>query len=182
MYELATKLADAGYSVLTFNFQGFCPAGETAGCSDGLLVAAGLHRDVGAAVDFMRARGTETVFLVGSSLGGTNVLYAAAQPNFEVAGVVAISAPQFPSSGAGPPSLTPDVLQAIDEPKLFIVGENDPGWAADSPAMYEAAAGPKQLEVVPRTNAHGEEMLSGFQDSVINRTTDLILEFLAANS
>lgn len=182
MYELAAKLAEAGYTVLTFNFRSFCPPVGVAGCSEGLFVISTLYRDVEGAVTFLRERGIETVFVVGSSLGGTNALYAAAQPQVDLAGVVAVSAVQFPASGQGPPALTLDVLQQIDEPKLFIVAENDAKWADDSPAMFAAATEPKQLEVIPRTSAHGEDMLTGSQHSVVDKTTKLILDFLAANS
>lgn len=184
MYELAAKLADAGYTVLTFNFRSFCPPveGLAAGCSEGLFVLGTLHRDVIGAVGFLRERGIETVLVVGSSLGATNALYAAAQPDVELAGVVAVSAVQFPTAGEGPPALTPGVMQQIEEPTLFIVGESDAQWADDSPAIYELANEPKKLEVIAATGAHGEDMLGGFQEAVVDDTTELILDFLAANS
>lgn len=179
MYELAAALAAAEYRVLTFNFRGFCPSIPNGGCSDGVFVTSALHLDVEAAVAHLRRQGVDTVFVVGSSLGGTAALYAAAQPDIGLAGVVAVSAPQLPGSGVGPPSLTPEVLATIRAPKLFIVGQSDRRYAEDAAAMFAAAAEPKQLETIRGTAAHGEEMLGGFQHTVVERTTELILDFLA---
>lgn len=182
MYRLAAALADGGYRVLTFNFRGFCPSNPAAGCSDGMAWTGGMHQDVEAAVAYVRQSGADTVFVVGSSLGGTATLYAAAQPDAQIAGVVAVSAPQMPGGGSGAPSVTPDVLAAIDVPKLFIVGGSDGTYTRDAEAMFEAATEPKQLEVFPDTSQHGEDLVGGFQRGLVEQTTDLILGFIADNA
>ena len=87
-------LADQGYTVLTFDFRGFC---SSDGCSGESMELGDNWQDVIAAIDFLHGRGVDEVFLVGASMGGIAVLRAARQPEVEVAGVVSLSTPQFPS-------------------------------------------------------------------------------------
>ena len=90
----APALAQRGYAVLTFNFRGFC---NGRGCSEGPSELGKNWRDAMAAVEFMETRGAKKIFLIGASMGGLAVLRAARMPEVDVAGVVSLSTPQFPS-------------------------------------------------------------------------------------
>jgi pimeloyl-ACP methyl ester carboxylesterase len=87
-------LSEEGYTVLTFNFRGFCSEG---GCSGGGIQLGNNWKDVLAAMDFLSSQGAERVFLVGASMGGIAVMRAARDPRVEVAGIVSLSTPQFPA-------------------------------------------------------------------------------------
>ncbi|HEY1127325.1 MAG TPA: alpha/beta hydrolase, partial [Actinomycetota bacterium] len=116
-WAFARVLAPKGFTVLTFDFRGYCPGG-VAGCSEGERDVAAMWQDVLGAVDFMMTRGMVRVMLVGASIGGTASLLAAAQPGVPVVAIVALSAPQ---SFEG---LTADhtVLGNVTAAKLFVAG------------------------------------------------------------
>ncbi|MBA2631692.1 MAG: alpha/beta fold hydrolase [Chloroflexi bacterium] len=185
-------LAEQGYVALTFTFRGFCDRDD---CTGGRDLGAN-WRDVVAAVDYLQGEGVDTIFLIGASMGGLAVLRAAQQPDIEVAGVVSLSTPQWPSRYyAGAPEendLTPERLTMIDEPKLFVAGTEDvqtpgsaplkPGiesvrFADDARAMFEASGEPKLLELI-ESRSHGAELLTFAGDEIIEATTSLILDFL----
>src|SRR6266508_4432081 len=92
-WAFARLLAPKGFTVLTFDFRGYCPGGVS-GCSEGQRDVAAMWQDVLGAVDFMMARGLVRVMLVGASMGGTASLIAAAQTDVPVVAIVALSAPQ----------------------------------------------------------------------------------------
>jgi pimeloyl-ACP methyl ester carboxylesterase len=180
-------LADQGYTVLTFNFRGFC---SSDGCSGESIGLGNNWKDVIAAIDFLEGRGVEEVFLVGGSMGGIAVLRAAQQPEVEVAGVVSLSTPQFPSkyylNEPRANDATPPRLRAIDEPKLFVAGSGDEqlgggeviNFADEATSMYEAAAEPKDLLVVD-SSAHSHELVTVAEDSVVEETREAILTVMA---
>lgn len=175
-------LADQGYTVLTFNFRGFCSSG---GCSGESMELGNNWKDVVAALDFLQGRGMEEVFLVGASMGGIAVLRAAQQPEVEVAGVVSLSTPQFPSkyyiNEPQANDATPPRLRAIDEPKLFVAGSGDAQlaggdvikFADEATSMYEAAAEPKDLLIVD-SSAHSSELVTVAEDSVVEETREAV--------
>jgi predicted alpha/beta hydrolase len=86
-FGMAAVLADEGYVVLTYNRRGVCPGG-VAGCSDGDDDYTDHWLDVLGAVDFLRTRGAERVFIGGASIGAMASLYAAEQPGTEVDGLI----------------------------------------------------------------------------------------------
>ena len=45
----------------------------------------------------MEARGAKDIFLIGASMGGLAVLRAARMPGVDLAGVISLATPQFPS-------------------------------------------------------------------------------------
>jgi pimeloyl-ACP methyl ester carboxylesterase len=168
-------LVSRGYTVLTFNFRGFC---DSKGCSEGPSELGNNWRDAMAAVRFMETRGAKKVFLVGASMGGLAVLRAARMPEVDVAGVVSLSTPQFPSKyytvDAQANDLTPARLRQIDEPKLFVAGTTDvqapepglfrPGvksvrFAADARRMFDAAEEPKELVLVD-SSFHSSDLVT----------------------
>jgi esterase/lipase len=169
-WAFARVLAPKGFTVLTFDFRGYCPGG-VAGCSEGERDVAAMWQDVLGAVDFMMARGMVRVMLVGASIGGTASLLAAAQPGVPVVAIVALSAPQ---SFEG---LTVDrtVLGNVTAAKLFVAGNGDPtGAAPAAQAMYDESPQPKQVEIVTSSD-HGTDLLTGNQSG---RVQTLIMGYL----
>ncbi|MBA2633538.1 MAG: alpha/beta fold hydrolase [Chloroflexi bacterium] len=177
---------------LTFTFRGFCDRDE---CTGGRDLGAN-WRDVVAAVDYLAAEGVDTIFLVGASMGGLAVLRAAQQPDIEVAGVISLSTPQWPSRYyTGEPEendLTPERLTMMDEPKLFVAGTQDVQTPASAPlkagiesvrfaddarAMFEASSEPKHLELI-ETSSHGTLLVTFLNDEIIEARIGLILDFL----
>jgi pimeloyl-ACP methyl ester carboxylesterase len=193
--SFAEFLADRRYRVLTFNFRGFC---DSEGCSEGSTEVGKNWLDAIAAVRFMEASGAEKIFLVGASMGGLAVLRAARTPGVDVAGVVSLATPQFPSRyypAFGEPQandLTPARLRQIDEPKLFVAGVDDvqtqyesslgPGvervrFAADAKRMFGAADEPKDLVLVD-SSAHSSELVTQAEDEIVDETRTVILGFI----
>jgi dienelactone hydrolase len=155
----ARTLAGEGYLVLTLNLRGYCPGGD-GGCSGGDRNPPETWRDVAAATEYLRSRGTERVFLIGASLGARSCLWAASKPEVTIAGVVGVSTP-LKAAGSYSPAydFTPTVIAAIEEPKLLLAGDQDEGYAAEAETMLEWAAEPKHLTVLP-TAAHGPDLLA----------------------
>jgi pimeloyl-ACP methyl ester carboxylesterase len=194
----AEYLSGLGYGVLAFDFRGFC---DGDGCSKGLLQFGENWRDAAAAVEYMRSRGSERIFLVGASMGGIAAFRAADEGELDLAGIVSLSTPQFPSTYYynEPPAddVTPERLQRIAAPKLFIAGDDDvqsselrPGvasvsFADDARAMFEASSEMKQLEIVDSAQ-HSSELVGAFPDEfvsdaradVIEHTRQLIVAFI----
>ena len=189
-------LAERGYLALTFNFRGFCDPG---GCSEGETELENNWRDAVGAVALLEERGAKKIFLIGASMGGLAVLRAARTPGVDVAGVVSLATPQFPSRyyAVDFPAndVTPARLKEIDEPKLFIAGKDDvqlpahglqPGiesvrFAEDARRMFEAAEEPKELALVD-SSFHGSELVTIDLDHVFAETRGLIFAFLDENS
>jgi alpha/beta superfamily hydrolase len=169
-WAFARVLAPKGFTVLTFDFRGYCPGG-VAGCSEGERDVAAMWQDVLGAVDFMMARGMVRVMLVGASMGATASLVAAAQPGVPVVAIVALSAPQsFEGLTADP-----TVLRNVTAAKLFVAGNGDPtGAAITAQAMYEESPLPKQVEIVTSSD-HGTDLLTGNQSG---RVQTLIMGYL----
>jgi dienelactone hydrolase len=180
-------LSEEGYTVLTFNFRGFC---SEDGCSGRGIQLGNNWKDVLAAMDFLSSQGVERVFLVGASMGGIAVMRAARDPRVEVAGVVSLSTPQFPAEYyPGEPEandITPGRLRAIDEPKLFVAGDDDTQlvlggevirFAEEAERMFEAAAEPKDLLIVD-SHSHSSELVTVAEDGVVDQTRKAILRFL----
>ena len=112
----------------------------------------------------------------------------------DLAGIVSLATPQYPSIYyEGEPAandVTPERLQRIAAPKLFIAGADDvqtpgtaplrPGvqrvrFADDARAMFEASAEPKQLEIVD-SGAHSSELV--IRGAVVQLTRALIVAFI----
>jgi pimeloyl-ACP methyl ester carboxylesterase len=189
-------LVSRRYMVLTFNFRGFC--GGT-GCSDGPSQLGKNWLDVMAAAWFIKTRGAKKIFLVGASMGGLAVLRAARM--VDVAGVVSLSTPQFPSKYyTGEPranDVTPALLRQIDEPKLFVAGTKDvqlpgtaplrPGvksvrFAADARRMFAAAKEPKKLVLVDSPFHSSDLVTTAVPASIVRQTRAAVFRFLSENS
>jgi pimeloyl-ACP methyl ester carboxylesterase len=189
-------LAQRGYTVLSFNFRGFC---DSKAGSDGIIELGNNWRDAMAAVAFLEERGAKRIFLIGASMGGLAVLRAARTPGVDLAGVVSMSTPQFPSkyySGETQANdVTPARLKQIDEPMLFIAGKDDvqlpgsaplrPGiksvrFAEDAQRMFAAAEQPKQLALLDSAS-HSSGLVTDAEDHVVDETRAQIFRFLEAN-
>ena len=168
----ARALAGEGYMVLTLNLRGYCPGGD-GGCSGGERNPPETWRDVVAAADYLRMQGTARVFLMGASLGARSCLWAASRPNVTVAGVIGVSTPENAAGSFSPGyDFTPDVIAAIEEPKLLIAGDQDEGYAAEAQTMLGWATEPKYLTVLS-TAAHGPDVLT------LPAASKAVLDFLA---
>lgn len=190
--RFAPYLRDQGYGVLTFDFRGFCDSG---GCSDGPLQLGENWRDAAAAVEYLRSRGSEEIFIIAASMGGLAAFRAADEADLDIAGIVALSTPQFPSRyyfGEPPEDdVTPEALQRIEAPKLFIAGTDDvqfpgeapikPGiesvrFADDAQAMFDAAPEPRQIELVD-SRYHGSGLVTN-ADLIGDQMRRIIVAFI----
>ena len=153
-WDFAERLADDGYLVLTYNFRGYCPGGE-GGCSEGDKSIASIWQDTLGAIAYLRSRGAASIALVGSSMGGTSSIVAAAQDEQGVQVVVTLSAP-VSIEGL---TATPAMLQSIAAAKLFLAGSGDSSAAADAQSLFQQASLPKRVEVVS-SDAHGTLLLT----------------------
>ncbi|HEY7755083.1 MAG TPA: alpha/beta fold hydrolase [Actinomycetota bacterium] len=169
-FDLADRLADAGYLVLTYDFRGYCPGGE-AGCSGGERDVDAIWQDVLGAIDFVRSRGATSVSLVGASMGGTASLVAAGQEGADIRSVITLSAPVSIEGLVADASL----LTRIAATKLFIAGVGDAPAAADAQALYERSPPPKRVEIVP-SDDHGTDLLTGGRGEVVRRLIETFLE------
>jgi pimeloyl-ACP methyl ester carboxylesterase len=189
-------LVSRGYTVLTFNFRGFCN-GWRRNCSEGPSILAKNWRDALAAIAFMKGRGVKKIFLIGASMGGVAVLRVARMPGVEVAGVVSLSTPQWPSKyyDADVPEaddLTSARLRQIEEPKLFVAGTRDvqrPGdllrrgvkrvrFAVDAQRMYDASEEPKELLLVDSLFHSSELVTTALPAEVVPQTRSAVFRFL----
>jgi pimeloyl-ACP methyl ester carboxylesterase len=154
-YPFASKLADAGYTALTFDF-----------------LDEDLDGELGAAVGFLRSQAIDEIFVVGASKGGAAALALAARDP-DIAGVVTLSG----VVSFGDVSLDESMVSQIRGPKLFIVDPGDSA-ASDAESFLSWARPPKELLRVPEAG-HGTEMLESDDGSKVEAA---ILEFLEANS
>lgn len=169
-WDFASELADHGYTVLTYDFRGYCPGGD-AGCSGGSKQISAIWQDVLGAIDAVRSAGTTRVALIGASMGGTASLVAASKPGVDVEAVITLSAP---TSIEGLVAGT-DTLATVTAAKLFIAGTGDATGSADAAQqLFGSSPQPKRLDLVT-SNDHGTDLLTGNQSGIL-RTT--ILNYL----
>jgi pimeloyl-ACP methyl ester carboxylesterase len=183
-------LAAQGYHVLTFNFRGFC---STDGCSGRRMELGNNWLDVVAANEFLEARGADTIFLIGASMGGIAVFRAAEVAVQDVEGIVSLATPQFPSqyyTGEPPENdVTEARLQAIPAPKLFIAGDRDTQatltgvirFADEAQSMADAAAGEVEILIVDSVS-HSSGLVTTADPRVVVETREAILHFLAEHA
>ena len=112
-----------------------------------------LDRDVVAAALELQRRGTEQVFLVGSSMGAIASLTAAPDvPN--LAGVVSISGP-LRFQGLRALSAT----QRLRVPLLFLAARGDGSFARQAKKLYDAAPSREKRLVITEHFEHGVDLL-----------------------
>jgi len=162
----AKTLADAGFRVVAINFRG---RGQSRGGPRLAPGDHGLRFDVLAAVRYLRASGTDSVAVVGASMGGGAAAEAAveAKPG-EIDRLILM---------AHVPIAHPE---KITVPTLFIVSRDDT-LANGTPRLvgirdqYDKATGPKEL-VVLDGSAHAQFIFDTDQGE---RLMDEILRFLS---
>ena len=148
----AETLAGEGYAAFTFNFRGYEPSG---GERDVGLI----DLDLGGALDYLAARGVERPVLVGASMGGTAAVKVAA--NRDVGGVIALSAPAAIDGLSAS-----DYAAGVDEPKYFMVAEDDTAARLDSAALYDASSEPRYFEVFTG-GEHGTDLVYGRHSELV---------------
>ena len=156
----AETLASEGYAAFTFNFRGYAPSG---GDKDIGLI----DLDLGGALDYLATRGVERPVLVGASMGGTAAVKVAA--NRDVGGVIALSAPREIEGLSAA-----DYVANVDEPKYFMVAEDDTAARLDGAALYDASSEPRYFEVFTG-GEHGSDLVYGRHSALVQ---ERILELL----
>jgi pimeloyl-ACP methyl ester carboxylesterase len=170
-FGFATRLAEAGYLVLTYDFRGYCP-GRDGGCSAGERDVGAIWQDVLGAIEFVRGRGATSVSLVGASMGGTASLVAASRQGVDVRAVITLSAPvSIEGLVADAPTLS-----RITAAKLYIAGVGDASAARDAQTLYELSPPPKGGPHILPSDDHGTDLLTGGQGEVVRRLIEVYLE------
>ena len=127
-----------------------------------------LDLDVAAAVAHFRGEGVKRVVLVGSSMGGTAVLVAAARIRPAVAGVVSLSGP---ARYGGMDALA--AVRASRVPVRFIADRKDGVFGADAQRLYHAAVARDKGIFLATSGLHGSSLLA------VPRAKDYLLAFLS---
>ena len=156
----AERLAAEGYAAFTFNFRGYSPSG---GDKDIGLI----DLDLGGALDYLATLGVQQPVLVGASMGGTAAVKVAA--NRDVAGIFALSAPAAIEGLSAA-----DYVAEVEEPKFFMVAEDDLSARTDGAALYDASSGQKFYEVFTGSE-HGTDLVYGRHSELVQGR---IVEFL----
>jgi pimeloyl-ACP methyl ester carboxylesterase len=165
----ARSFARRGYRVLALDFEGF---GDS---QPGTGPDARLDADVVAAAQELRRRGADRVVLIGSSMGGTAVLAAAARISPPAAAVVSLSGPaEFQGVDAAA------ALPRLRVPVLFAASADDQPFADDARAMYRAATVRDKRLLVIAGGAHGTSMIEFGPDAP--STLAALEKFIAAHA
>jgi len=134
-----------GWPVLRFNFRGV-------GLSQGVHDGAAETGDVLAALDWLENEYKRPLIVVGFSFGAATALAAYCGRARTQPGVCAFAALGLPTHAEGRDYKYP-FLANCTLPKLFLSGASDPyAPAAELAAVVSAAAEPKQLVLLPRTD------------------------------
>ena len=164
--EQARIIATAGFRVLAIDFRGY---GNSTGPGEADPMGAPLHLDVLAAANYLRQLGSETVSVVGGSMGGTaaaNASIAAGPGVFDAVVMLA--------------GTTYDDATRLTSRKLFIMAAGDttgsgalrlPGFRQ----QYDRAPEPKRLMVLEGA-AHAQYL---FQTDQGTRLLQEIIRFLS---
>lgn len=167
----AETLARNGYTGLTMDFRGYCPGGR-AGCSEDGSTADG-WKDLLGGVRYLRRHGVTKVVLIGSSMGATASVVAAAQHPAGVAGVIALSGPVMCCGLRTNTSL----VRSIRMPILFVVGRRDAGLVRATRTWGRWAGSSAQTVILP-SGEHGLDLLHFATPPVRRRATSLVLDFM----
>jgi pimeloyl-ACP methyl ester carboxylesterase len=142
----AYALSRQGYRVLVFNFSAHLP------------------EDVTGAVAALRARGSQSVVLIGASMGANAVVAAAATVKPPVAAVVSLSAPQV-FQGVDASQAAPKLTM----PVLYVAGASDGDFAQDARTLYAATKAPGRQLLIVKSGAHGVELMNETVTAVMEK-------------
>jgi pimeloyl-ACP methyl ester carboxylesterase len=155
-WPYATYLAKRGFQVMLFDFRCF---GESACPTEHKRWD--LTADLQAASSELLHRGTDSVSLVGASLGAAAVLVAGTKLSPRPSSVISLSGePDLGNIGltdnAGP------AVHHLDVPTLYVVARDDPSVSVEETrTMFRnTASNDKQLIVLPAYDGHGWDMLT----------------------
>ena len=160
----AYVLEDAGFRVIAIDFRG---RGQSRGGPGSRSTDDGVHFDVLAAVQYVRATGAKTVSVIGASFGGWASSRAAISAPGEIDRIVFLAA-------------TVDEPEQLTGRKLFIVTRDDlsGGGVLRLPEIrkqYERAPDPKEL-VILKGSAHAQYI---FETDQGERLMQEIIRFLS---
>jgi pimeloyl-ACP methyl ester carboxylesterase len=164
-HDQAEALAAHGFHVLAIDFRGF---GRSRGPGQSDFDTAPFHKDVIAAVRYLKARGARTVSVIGASFGGGAAGDASIESPGEIDRIVFLGAA---------PNLSAEKLKSRS---LFILARDDTSGAGPRlpriREQYERAPSPKEL-IVLAGSAHAQFL---FQTDQRDRVMQEILRFLSA--
>jgi dienelactone hydrolase len=170
-WVFAQTLARDHFAALAIDFRGYCPGGA-AGCSqDGSTADA--WKDMLGGARYLEAQGARKVVLMGSSMGATASIVAAAHPFTGVAGVVSLSG----SSLCCGMVANQAVIERIHVPMLLVVGRLDEGFVS-STRTWGRWAGSAADTAILGSGEHGVDLLRFAPPNIRERVSDLILGFL----
>lgn len=161
-------LAENGFTALAISFRGYHGSG-------GVRDVSTVNLDINAAVDYLSDQGFEQVACIGASMGGAACLSAAVDD--QLAGIVNISGPM---NIPGTRFVTPNDLENLTIPKIFVIAEDDvmassvAGFIDAFFEMHSIAAEPKELLIYPGL-AHGTGL---FFEDYGTELQERIIEFL----
>ena len=171
-WNFAETLARQGFAALAIDYRSYCPGGA-AGCS-GEGSTADAWKDMIGGARYLTRHGVTRVVLMGSSMGGTASVVAAAQPGAGVAGAVSLS------GAVECCGMTADkrVVRTIDVPLLFVAGRFDSGFVA-STRRWGRWAGSSADTVIVGSGEHGVNFFHLATPDIQHRVTTLVLDFMA---
>jgi dienelactone hydrolase len=171
-WPFAETLAERGYTALAIDFRSYCPGGA-AGCSgDGSTADA--WQDMLGGSRYLEKHGAKQVVLMGSSMGATASVVAAAHSDAGVAGVIALSG----SSVCCGMETDKQVVEAIDVPMLLVVGRLDAGFVGSTRRWSEWAGRDATTDVVP-SGEHGLDFFHLATPAIQRRVSEDVFAFLA---
>jgi uncharacterized protein len=165
----AMRLAQNGFTALTFDFRG---VGQSGGTLDYSL----LEKDVQAAVRYLHAQKYNQIVCAGASMGGTACLRVAIDGEPFI-GLIVLASTMSAGDNLQILEILPEEMSKLKQPKLFITAKNDFLIVVqDTGRMYRLSAEPKQLLVLEGSK-HGTSL---FQTSVGEELSAAMLDFLEA--
>jgi pimeloyl-ACP methyl ester carboxylesterase len=171
-WNFAETLARSGYAALSIDYRSYCP-GRSAGCSgDGSTSDAWMDMLGGAR--YLKDHDVKRVVLMGSSMGGTASVVAAAQPDAGIAGVISLSG----STDCCGMDAGRQVVRRIEVPMLFVAGRFDFGFAAPT-RHWGRWTGPSAEAVIVASGEHGVDFFQLATPAIQRQVTELVMDFLA---
>lgn len=153
------RLAARGYQVLVMDLGGY-GSSEPSSKPD---------QDVKQAVRYLREQGTQSIVLIGASLGGTASLSAAVIVEPPVDAVVSLSGP-LRAQGM-------DLsvrIRSLASPVLYVAGSYDGSFDEDAQMLYDATLETRKQLVLVRESSHGVQLIDSPEvataiDEALNR-------------